>query len=271
MNKPHVSPSQIGLASRCGEAYRRRYIEGEIIPPGIAAHAGTGVHEGAAENFRQKQFSHEDLPVNQIVDAAVGGFENAMQGRGAVFTPEEESRGVGLVIAKTKDSVAKMAEVHATEQAPDYQPVAESVEQRMRIPLPDETHDLLGIVDLIDEDDKVVDFKTAARRKSQQDADESLQLTFYSLAHELRQSKKPSEVRLDVLVKNKKIARQVVSSTRDANDYTALSHRVNAVLKMKELGLFMPADPGSWQCSAKWCGYFGTCPYVNSERKEKAT
>ena len=43
----HISPSMLGLFCRCQEAFRRRYIEGIKLPPGIAACIGTGMHKGA--------------------------------------------------------------------------------------------------------------------------------------------------------------------------------------------------------------------------------
>ena len=42
--KPYLSPSQMGMYCRCGEQYRRRYIEKEIIPPGFALIKGGSVH-----------------------------------------------------------------------------------------------------------------------------------------------------------------------------------------------------------------------------------
>ena len=32
MTKPHLSASQLNMIGRCGEQYRRRYVEGEKIP-----------------------------------------------------------------------------------------------------------------------------------------------------------------------------------------------------------------------------------------------
>lgn len=40
----HASVSQLSLAASCGEAYRRRYIEGEKDASGLPAEAGTAVH-----------------------------------------------------------------------------------------------------------------------------------------------------------------------------------------------------------------------------------
>lgn len=265
--KPHLSPSQIESYTRCPEAYRRRYLEKEIIPPGIVIAQGKGVHKGAETNFRQKIQTHADLPAQDIIDAAVAAFEAETRG-GLSFSAEEVGRGAGIVIGEAKDQTAAFAALHAEKQAPDYQPI--SVEREARIVLPNSTHDLLGYIDLEDDAGRVTDFKTANRRKSQSEADASVQLTYYSAGYTVKHRKPPKEVRLDVIVKNKTPVRQVLTSIRDQSDYKPLVNRVNAVLHGIKAGSFPPATPGAWWCGPEWCGYWSTCPFVNAERKTLA-
>lgn len=266
--KPHLSPTQLDMYARCPEAYRRRYIEKEVIAPGFAMLRGTGVHAGAEHNFEQKIESHEDLPASDIIGAAVAGFEEAVAG-GYSLTDDEAGKNVRDVIGEQKDVVVDMATLHAAEQAPDYQPVA--VEQYVRLELPDHPRDLVGVIDLMDDQDRVIDFKTAGRKKSQTDADTSTQLTVYAAAHKRLTGRDATEVRLDTVVKTKtKTTRDVVSSTRGAADFNALANRVNVITYAIESGTFTPATPGTWWCSQKFCGYWDTCPFVNSEREEKS-
>jgi len=266
--KQHLSATQLDMFSRCPEAYRRRYIEGEIIPPGFAMLRGTGVHRGAETNFKQKIESHEDLPVDDIVSAAAEGFESAVAG-GYTLEVADEGRNVKDVIGENLDAVVDMATCHATEQAPDYQPV--TCEQWVRIELPKHSHDLVGIIDLTDDENRVVDFKTSGRKKSQSDADHSTQLTIYAAAHKRETGEDASEVRLDTIVKTKtKTSRDVVSSTRGPVDFTALANRLNVITSAIQAGNFAPAMPGAWWCGSRWCGYWATCPFVNSEREEMA-
>jgi len=267
--KPHISPSQMEMYPRCGEQYRRRYPEGEIIPPNVPLLIGGGYHAGAQINFEQKIYSHEDLPVAEIVDAAVAGFEGRVMADGFLLTDEESGKNPKNVLGEAKDQLSQLAEVHAKKQAPDYQPIA--IEHRWRIVLPDATHDLVGVTDLCDDQQRVIDLKTAAKRESEKwptKADTSVQLTSYAAAYALaNHGDFPSEVRLDVLTKTKTPARQVLSSTRSAADLVPLVKRINTMLTGIQRGIFMPASPGDWVCSPRWCGYWPTCPYVNSERR----
>lgn len=261
--KPHLSPTQLELFAKCPEAYRRRYILAERIPPGIAALKGTGVHRGAQHNMAQKRETREDLPVDQIVEAAVAAFEAETHG-GYSMTPEETKIGRKKLIGTAKDDVVAMARVHAEQQAPDYQPVL--VEELVRILLPNSPRDLLGVIDLTDERDRLVDFKTSGKKKTQNDADTSIQLTTYAVAFKAKTGRDPSEVRLDTITRSKnETARDVVRSTRGPADFAALAARINVVNASIDAGLFPPATPGAWWCSAKWCGYHSTCPYVNPQ------
>lgn len=265
--KPHLSASQLESFCRCPEAYRRRYAEGEIIPPGIAMLVGSGFHRGAEANMRQKVESREDMPAKEIVDMAVAGFE-AEIGKGYILNDAEASVGSEIVIGEAKDSVATFAQLHAKEQAPDYQPIM--VEHPVRIELPG-PRDLVGIIDLADEQQRVTDFKTGGRRKSQEDADGSVQLTVYAAAFQVETGSPPSEVRLDTAVKTKtKMYRDVITSTRDADDFAALASRINVVTDAIDRGSFPPATPGAWWCSSRFCGYYSTCPFINPKRGRAA-
>lgn len=265
--KPHISYSQLDMFWRCPEQYRRRYIEKELSPPGIALLQGTGLHRGAEGNFRQKIETRSDLPKSEIVDMAVAAFEEAQAG-GYSLSEEESSVGADKTLGEAKDQLVRLAEVHAQEQAPEYQPT--SVEHSTRIIFPNATHDLLAVTDLRDDRDRVTDFKTAARKKPENEVHSSIQLTIYAAAFQIDVGRPPSEVRLDVLTKTKNPSRQLLRSDRTRPDFQALVNRVNVTLAAINSGNFPPASPGAWCCSPRWCGFWSTCRFVNPERSAKA-
>lgn len=253
--KPYLSPTQLETYLRCGEAYRRRYVEGERIPPGIVALQGTGVHVGAEVNFRQKIATGTDLPVRDIVDASVDGFDRQLV-EGWSVDPE------GPSVGDARDEVASLATVLAREVCPEYQPT--HVEQTVKIELPG-SHDMLGVIDLA-ADGRVVDLKTTSKVWSQDTIDRSPQVTFYAAAHRLLTGEIAQEVVIENLVKTKKPKRVKLTSTRDTKDFAALAARINAVSAGINAGVFVPAESGSWMCSRRWCGYFDSCPYVNGAK-----
>ena len=264
--KPHFSSSQLNMLSKCGEQWRRRYIENDKLPPVVSMLKGTAIHYGAELNFRQKIETRKDLSKENIVEIAVSKFESEFENQTSL-SDTEASQGKNKLLHNMTQEVVDMAAVHAEEQAPDYQPL--KVEQEFRVEIDGCSHDLLGYIDLIDDQNRVVDFKTSRAKPSRGVADDSLQLTGYA-AHLVNQGVYPVNVRLDYLTSGKKgVTRTALDSTRDVKDLKTLGRRVDMAAKMVKAGTFMPAMPGSWWCSSTWCGYWNTCPYVNSDRKAK--
>jgi hypothetical protein len=257
--KRYISASQLQMYERCGEQYYRRYILKEKIPPGISLLKGTGVHGGARANFRQKVESKQDLPRKDIVEIAVTEFERSFDQQGVLLTAEEETIGLKKVLGETKDSVVKLADLYAVEIAPAYQPVF--VEESYRIVIENSLYDLLAIMDLADEQERVVDLKTGAKSKTQKDVDTSEQLTFYALVYKAKTKRLPKEVRLETLVDTKVAKVQTLFSTRDDEDLRVLVERVNTMIQGLEKGVFVPAQPTSWVCDERYCGYAPTCRY----------
>lgn len=264
--KAYLSPSQLEMICRCGESYRRRYIEKEICPPGIDQARGTAVHEVASVNFRQKITSGRDLRADDARMVAAESFDAQIAG-GVSVGPDVGN--VDVAIGATRDLVVDMAYVHITQQAPDYErPVLVEAEFRIELPGP---YDALGIIDLADDQKRVTDFKTSKRSKSQADADSSVQLTMYSCGHQQLTGEPAAECRLDTVVATKtKIGRQVVTTERGPADYSALAARMNVVASAIAAGTFLPVDTGSWVCHPRYCGYWHDCVFVQGQRERIA-
>lgn len=272
MKERHLSASQLGLLARCGEAYRRRYLEGEIIPPGIAAAKGKAFHNGVEMNMRQKLYTDRDLPASEIVERAVASFEHEVEN--VELTPVEKRKGKKKVVHESVGTVVEFAKAHARFQAPEYRP--KYIEHRIDIPLDD--RDLIGYIDLVDSNNRVIDFKTSGRRTPQSAVEESVQLTTYAAWHMANlvhpTTNEPMSivpVRLDILTSTRQgVERIVHDSIRTRDDLVALSNRVDTALKLLRAGCFMPAEPSSWMCSPTWCGYWSTCPYISDRLKREA-
>lgn len=281
--KPYISPSQLNTFENCGEAYRRRYIEKEIIPPGVAALRGGGVHKGAEMNFKQKIESRVDLPKKDIVDRAVAEFDGRMKADGLFLDAEAAARGKDIVVGEERDTTARLAGLFRDTVAPIYQPT--TVETTIKIELPNSPRDLLGILDLtgiikapeavmevIDPaaPEGIVDYKTGKKTKSQAEFDSSAQITIYDLSYRAKHGKPPAFLRVEQLIDTKVPKRVLTETTRTIADIKPAVARVNAMISGLEKGVFMPANAGAWNCSPRWCGYYTTCAFVNAERRAAA-
>ncbi len=262
-DKPHVSPTQLDMHAKCGMQYHFRYVEGIIIPPGTAMMKGTSVHGAAKVNNRQKIESHKDLPIAELKEAAAAAFEGAQSG-GYRLDDEERDRGEKVVMGEAKDRAVAMTEVYGKEIAPAYQPGF--VEKRFRILLPG-PRDLVGIIDMADIRRNVVDLKTTAKKKSQADADASLQLTTYAAGHKAITGHDAASLKLETVVQTKtKTYRQTLQTSRTAASQQVLANRINAMTESLAAGVIVPAPPSAWWCSRKWCGYHSMCPFVENGR-----
>ena len=262
--KPHISPSSLDLHARCGEQYRRVKICGERIPPGIALIKGTSVHVAAETNFKSKIETGQDLPVDKLCQIAVAAVDTRIKEEGISLTREEQTVGVAKVVGQLKDRSVGLTRLFATEVAPTIRPA--SVEETVRVVIPESSHDLLGRLDLTSDQDEVVDFKTSGKTPKASTYERSDQFTFYDAAYEATRGRKPACVRVEAMIDLKTPKRVPLKIQRTPADRVVLVARMNAMLASLKAGIFMPANPGAWWCSEKWCGFAPTCVYFNPER-----
>lgn len=259
MSEPgHISPSQLVTYRRCPEAWRRRYVEGDIRPPGVAAFIGTGVHMADQEAFKVKLNCGLGLPPSQMADIAVAELDRRIESEGM-----QVDRSLAIDTAYGHDAAAAIARMHSVTVVPSYAPAM--VESGFSIELPTAGTKLVGFVDLVDDVGRVIDIKTTGRSRSVRDVRESTQLTVYALAAMQATGSIPSSVLLDVTNRDDR-TRKVLESTRGVDDFRALASQVTAVLTGIRSGSFPPAAEGSWYCCRKWCGYFADCKFVAGRR-----
>ena len=263
-DKPHISPSAMATYFSCGEKYRRRYVVKEKTPPGTGLIRGAALHKAAEVDFVQKVTSHVDLNVSEMQEAAAEHVHSAIKNEGLMLNPEESARGLTIIKGELVDRATALTATFATGVAPRVQPVL--VEKWVRIEMPDRTHDLLGRIDVADDQDRIRDIKSSGRRKNADEVLRSDQLSFYHAAFKRETGRSAKSVILDVVLDTKKGGVQTLEADRTAADKQVFLNRLNAMLARVKAGVFSPAPIGSWTCSPKWCEYWATCPYVNSER-----
>jgi RecB family exonuclease len=260
----HRSVSQLEMLAGCGQQFAFRYLDGLKEPGSLAKAKGSAIHGAAQGNFTQKIESDADIPLDDFRDLAAERFVAETKGS-LLFTPSEESTGIRKAVAEQKDATVKLAEFYHTTISPDYRPAA--TEEEFTIELPSAGTTLIGVIDLRDILDRIIDHKTSKRAKSQKDADGSLQLTTYAAAR-TKVGRPPPSIVLDTAVQTAggKAYRNKLVTTRGPEDYAALAARIVAAEKVIKSGAFMPAPAKAWWCSAEWCGFHRICPFVNGKQ-----
>jgi hypothetical protein len=257
-----ITQSMLGMFLRCPHQFERRYLRGEIIPPGIAARRGSATHKAAQLNHEQKLHSQTDLPLGDLQDAARDHYVTLIREEG-VFLPKDRLSDKDKLLAAGLDATVRLTTLYREALAPSIQPllVEEPLTCEVGLALP-----LKGTIDVLTTDHWLPDLKTADKSKGPKDADYSLQLTFYAglVAH--RTGAWPQRISLEVLVNTKAPKLQSLPTTRGPADWTNLVQRVHLMVAQIEAGLFPPCDPSAWICSPNWCGYFWTCTYALTRR-----
>lgn len=269
-DKIHISPSEVGTWTKCGEMHRRAYIEGEKLPPGVAFLVGGGVHKGSEVNFAQKKKTKEDLPEATIIEESVTHYEARQKREGVLLNEKEEKKGADIVIGEGKDRVVRLSSLYSQQVAPPIQP--RLTEEWVRVPLKRHPVDILTKIDVVNEENDIIDLKTGARKSDPREIQHSEQLTFYFVAYRHQYSQEPRSVQFRKLVDTKVPNVQELTATRGKKDIDAVANRLNAFFLAMKTGVVHPAalSAGAWWCSPMWCGYWNSCPYVNSEVKALA-
>ncbi len=253
-----IHQSSLGTFLRCGEQGRRRYIEDEIIPPGIAAGRGTGVHKANKVNLRNKIKTKQDMPLSDLQDAARDGFIHSFDN--GIFLPKEDIPHKKTILNDGLNDTLRLTKLYRNEVAPNAKPVAVEEKFKIDVGLP------LFLSGTIDYEEIAVinDLKTTTKSWSNGKIDSEIQPIFYSFVHEHETGIRP-EFFYHILValkKSEKLQQQSITPTK--KHYRALFAKLALFCKMLETGLFPPANPSAWWCSEKWCGYYLTCKYVGN-------
>lgn len=260
------SSTQIEMFFSCGEAYRRRYIEGDKIPPGIAACAGSGFHKAPEETYKSVLRGKGHLTVDDCKDIAATEYVNRLSNDGVYLTREDASNKAAL-LAEGKDNAVRAAAKFRTDVAETFVPTL--VEHEFTINIPGIGKPLLGYIDLYTESRELTDWKLS-KAWTESKAHESTGATIYGEAIRQLSGSPPHRTTFQIFKPLKsEVKHMTFETTRDKTDLEVLVRKVQVMERMIRAGDFPSAAPGSWKCQSggKWCGYWSTCPFISDRLK----
>ena len=244
-----ISVSQVNAYLGCPLKYRFQYVDKIPRPWRVAAMAfGSSVH-AAVEWFHRERLAGRSPELTQVLQVFDADWY-AQNVEPLVFSERE-----------SKDSLAEkgraMLQLYV-ESSNGTKPIA--VEQPFELDLADpETGELLevrlrGIIDLVEEDDVLVDLKTAGRTLEAGGLERHLHLSTYALAYLLLHGSIP-KLRLDMLLKTAKPRLERHETTRSVEDLSWTARLIREVSLAIETEHFFPSP--SWRCTE--CEYFAHC------------
>lgn len=244
-----ISVSQVNAYLACPLKYRFQYVDKLPRPWRVAAMAfGSSVH-AAVEWFHRERLAGRQPELAAVLKVFDADWY-AQNVEPLVFSERE-----------SKDALAEkgraMLQIYV-ESVNGTKPVA--VEQPFELDLADpETGEVLdvrlrGVIDLVEEDQTLVDLKTAGRTLEQGGLERHLQLSTYALAFLLQHGVIP-KLRLDMLLKTAKPRLERHPTTRSVEDLGWTARLIREVAFAIETEHFFP-NP-SWRCTE--CEYFAHC------------
>jgi putative RecB family exonuclease len=253
----HVSYSQLSTYLQCPLKYRFHYIDG-LEPEFTSASLAFGqcVHEAVA-GFFQSALEGEHLSADNMIDIYRESW------RGCDGPTIKYDRG------GSEEKLLKLATDVLTLWHSNQDPAVEvlGVEEPFTVDLGEKVDypgdglpPLVGYVDHIlkmpDGNITLIDLKTAARKPSQAQADQTLQLTAYSLgAEELGFNADELTLRLDYLIKTATPDLVTLETSRTEDDKRKFTKLLTRVWKGIETSIFYPNQ--GYLCGS--CGYQSHC------------
>jgi hypothetical protein len=236
-----LSPTQVRTFLNCSARWWFKYGLGEPEIKNSALALGSAVHRTLEVNFREKVTTKEDLDTLGVI--ALFRSEWQEQAEQTEFRVDEDPAALGKV---GEQLVAKYME----EAAPWIQPAEVEVEVAGEIGgVP-----VHGIVDLVDEEGRIVDVKTSARKPSGISPDYAFQLATY---RQITQGVS-GEARLDTLVKTKTVQLVQQSYTVGSQDLRATEVLYPLVREGIANGVYFP-NRQSLTCSRRNCCFWRHC------------
>ena len=181
----HLSPSSLGMFRRCPRQFYRRYIKGEKERPGEALIIGSSFHEGLEMNYAQKIDSHEDRPLSEVIqfledDAVPRVIENA---GGKDEIRWDTAGDTTMAVDRVRSESSRILTAYHTVVVPRIQPVA--VEQRFEWVPTGFPVKIIGYIDTITDDHRIVDTKTGKQVQKKIKPSWNLQGLVYANARQL--------------------------------------------------------------------------------------
>lgn len=231
----HLSSSQLTLYLQCSLKYKFQYLDGLPRPfkaSGLAF--GSALHSALA-------WFHKELAAGKTVT-----LERLCQ----IFDADWYCQQIdGNLLFSDRDEPERLPVLGREMLSLYYQKPPQGTlrpEVPFAVPLVDPATgegldlNLEGFIDLIEDDDVIVEFKTSAATMTQTDVDRHLQLSAYSYAFERLHGRPPRELRIVDFVKNRKPKIVTLPTTRDRTDHEWFYQLARQVVRAIQRDVFFP-------------------------------
>jgi CRISPR/Cas system-associated exonuclease Cas4 (RecB family) len=246
----YLSNSQINLYSQCSLKYKFQYVDllpKPFKPSGLAF--GSAIHS-ALSWFHRESMTNGKVPLEKLFKIFDADWFSLRTETEIRYKDGEEEMKLAVL---AKEMLRQYFELPPKK--------AKGTEIPFSVPLIEPGNgkspaiDIEGVIDLIEADEVITEFKTSAQMMNSKEADQSLQLTIYSYAFEMLYRRPPKSLKVIDFVKSKKPKLIILETKRDSGSYMKLYGIASQVLKGISGKIFFPRT--SFWC--KDCEYRDHC------------
>lgn len=252
-SKPHLSPTQVNMFLRCPAQWYYRYVRGLKRPPSGAATLGSAVDSGITHNYRQKIESHQDLALDEVLDAFSTDFEARKSE--TLWGPEEKP-------SQVKDDGARVLSLYQGDVAPTVQPTA--VQKRVELDMPNFAYRFVVVPDVVERGSIIRDTKVVKRSPAKVEDAPALapahqdQMVAYALAYRATQERAEEGCVVDYLVRTKNTKLVQIPFRVTSSHLAYYKNLIGLVARQIEALIFTP-NRQNYLCTRRHCGYWGEC------------
>lgn len=263
----HISSSRLDSFFRCGEAWRRKYIEKEYEAPNIQMLRGRALHSMIELGLKNKRDSVV-LDLEHLYEFVLNEMKELLGAHKIEKTPENEAE-----VEDEISGILDITRIFHSSVLPNANPwkVEYKITEEVGLPWP-----ITLRIDSLEKEENslfLYDYKTSGsyanpgKSPSQGEIEDDTQQTFYALGCAAHFKKIPKKQIKIHLIKQKQQVKVIKQETvRRKEDFDAIRYKSDVLLKSLEREIFLPAAPTAWWCSPGSCPYFDTCKFVRKRR-----
>jgi len=250
----YLSHSQIETYQKCPKAYEFQYI---VKPEGIgtseALLVGSAMHKQMAKLLVAKSNPRSTFNLTEAKKLLTQELGDTLGTLAAVrpASPPNVTQEIQVAVALLEEWHSQIYRHFHTQ--PDM------VEKKIELEIGG--YPFVGFIDAIDitSNHEVIDWKVTSMAKTQADANNSLQLSIYSMATRYPNVGFVSLVKPRANSKNWKPSVVKVSSTRSKHQLEWAEYLVSKVAEGIGKKIFPPCSPTAFNCSEKYCNFWHLC------------
>lgn len=252
----YLSVSQVRKYLKCPKQYQYKYIDKLKEDVGSGLILGRAFHKGMQTASIRKVIDGEIMDTSDVLDVYSTAFDDEIENQDVEWKEDEDP-------GKIKDEGSKLMAVYYDELGRDIVPMVDDE----GLPYVERKHTfemvpglpVFQVMDLIDADGIIRDYKTSAKSPSKNVLDDGIQLPTYALGYRDLFGQQETKVGLDYAVNlktKKKTVRIETDGPVSAGDIERTVETFVGVAKGINAGIFYPNDESN---SCGYCSFREIC------------